>query len=229
MTFHSCPFYYYGILFQTKRSYNDDERLNNQVWWEIDEATVVRRAILTVAIVLTLSVGIIGCGYEALPEGQYTLAISSSRCGYVNSPGEGTFVYDKGTVVALVANPVGNSPFVEWTGDVSTIADVQDATTSITMNDDYAITATFECGYERCFIATAAYDTPIAEEIQTLRGFRDRYLVTNPLGQAFVDVYYTISPPIADFMTERPSLKPMVRAELMPVVAMASMILAIVP
>ncbi|MFC1927967.1 CFI-box-CTERM domain-containing protein, partial [Chloroflexota bacterium] len=155
---------------------------------------------------------------------QYTLAISSSRCGYVNSPGEGVFVYDKGAVVELVANTVGDNPFVKWTGDVSTIADVEDAATSITMNDDYAITATFECGHAMCFIATAAYGTPLAEEIQILREFRDEYLLTDPLGQALVDIYYRVSPPVAEFITEHPGLKSIVRAGLLPVVAMSTMI-----
>jgi hypothetical protein len=184
---------------------------------------VVRKSILTVAMVLTLSIGIIGCGYEALPEGQYTLAISSSRCGYVNGPGEGVFVYDKGTVVDLVASTVGDNPFVKWTGDVSTVANVNDATTTVIMNGDYAITATFECGHAMCFIATAAYGTPMAEEIQILRGFRDEYLLTNPLGQAFVDLYYSVSSPIADFITEHPSLKPIMRVGLGPAVAISTL------
>jgi hypothetical protein len=75
---------------------------------------------------------------------------------------------------------------------------------------------------EICFIATAAYGTPMAEEIQILREFRDEYLLTNPLGQALVGVYYRVSPPIAEFITEHPSLKPIVRAGLLPAVAMAA-------
>jgi len=190
---------------------------------------VVRKSILTVVIVLTLSMVIIGCGYEAIPAGQYTLTISSSPCGYVDTPGEGTFYYDEGTVVDLVANTVGDNPFVEWTGDVGTVADVEAAATSITMNDDYAITATFECGHAMCFIATAAYGTPMADEIQILREFRDEYLLINPLGQGLVDIYYRISPPIAAFITEHPSLKPIVRAGLMPIVAMCSIVLDVIP
>jgi hypothetical protein len=182
---------------------------------------VVRKSIITVVIVLTLSIGIIGCGYEALPEGQYTLTISSSRAGYVNSPGEGVFVYDKGTVVELVANAVGNSSFVEWTGDVDTIANVKAASTTITMDDDYSIRANFE-GVGGCFIATAAYGTAMAQEIQVLRQFRDGYLLTNSLGQALVDLYYRISPPIGQFITEHPGLKPIVRAGLVPAVAVST-------
>jgi hypothetical protein len=75
-----------------------------------------------------------------------------------------------------------------------------------------------------CFIATAAYGTPMAEEVQILREFRDECLVTNPLGQAFVNFYYRVSPPVAEFITEHPSLKPIVRAGLMPAVVMSSIV-----
>ena len=73
-----------------------------------------------------------------------------------------------------------------------------------------------------CFIATAAYGTPVAEEIQILREFRDEYLLTNPLGQALVDLYYRVSPPIAKFITEHPVLKPIVRVGLLPAVVMST-------
>jgi len=73
-----------------------------------------------------------------------------------------------------------------------------------------------------CFIATAAYGTPMAREIEILREFRDGYLLTNRLGQALTDLYYRVSPPIAEFITEHPSLKPIVRAGLLPAVAMST-------
>jgi len=73
-----------------------------------------------------------------------------------------------------------------------------------------------------CFIATAAYGSPMAEEIQILREFRDAYLVTNPAGKALVDLYYRVSPPMAEFITEHPGLKPIVRAALVPAVAMST-------
>jgi len=73
-----------------------------------------------------------------------------------------------------------------------------------------------------CFIATAAYGTPMAKEIQILREFRDEYLLTNPVGQALVDFYYKVSPPIAEFITGHPVLKPIVRAGLLPAVVMST-------
>ncbi len=73
-----------------------------------------------------------------------------------------------------------------------------------------------------CFIATAAYGSPMAEEIQILREFRDAYLITNPVGKALVDLYYRVSPPMAEFITGHPGLKPIVRATLVPAVAMST-------
>jgi hypothetical protein len=61
----------------------------------------------------------------------------------------------------------------------------------------------------------------MAEEVQILRDFRDECLLTNPLGQALVSLYYRVSPPIAEFITEHPGLKPIVRAGLLPAVAMS--------
>ena len=73
----------------------------------------------------------------------YDLTADSTDGGEVTTPGEGIFTYDCGTVVDLVATPDAYYGFVEWTGDVDTIADVYAASTTITMNGDYSITANF--------------------------------------------------------------------------------------
>ena len=73
----------------------------------------------------------------------YNLTADSNYGGSVTDPGEGTFTYDCGTVVNLVAEAEEDYWFVEWTGNVSTIADVNAAATNITMNGDYEITANF--------------------------------------------------------------------------------------
>jgi hypothetical protein len=69
-----------------------------------------------------------------------------------------------------------------------------------------------------CFIATAAYGSRLAPEVLELREFRDRYLMNNLAGQAFVDWYYRVSPPAAAFIAEHESLKIAVRWGLVPVV-----------
>lgn len=69
-----------------------------------------------------------------------------------------------------------------------------------------------------CFIATAAYGYYSAPQVQALREFRDRCLLTNAFGRAFVQWYYRYGPIAAQFINEHPRLKPVVRAALMPAV-----------
>jgi len=71
----------------------------------------------------------------------------------------------------------------------------------------------------RCFIATAAYGSPLAKNVQVLRNFRDRYLMTNVPGRLFVRAYYRLSPPLADEIRANPELAAQVRLLLKPVVA----------
>jgi len=71
-----------------------------------------------------------------------------------------------------------------------------------------------------CFIATAVYGTPAAEEIDVLRQFRDEVLVPNPAGRAFVIFYYRTSPPVAQFIAEHEVVRTIVReAVIDPIVA----------
>jgi alpha-tubulin suppressor-like RCC1 family protein len=93
-------------------------------------------------IAAALLVGMVGCG--GMPEtGPYKLTIASTLRGSVTTPGEGTFTYDEGTMVNLAAEAEEGYRFLEWTGDVDTIADVNAATTTITINGKYDITAHF--------------------------------------------------------------------------------------
>jgi len=103
--------------------------------------------LILLAVVLSISLAVVGCagdGEEIPPE--YDLTITSTACGSVTTPGEDTYTYDEGEVVNLVATPDAGCRFVNWTGDVGTIADVNTATTTITMNGDYTITANFGLG-----------------------------------------------------------------------------------
>jgi TRAP-type C4-dicarboxylate transport system substrate-binding protein len=101
---------------------------------------------ITLAAILVLSVSLVGCG-EVPPEPEeYDLTVSSGLGGDVTSPTEGTHTYEEDDVVNLVATPFTEYDFVEWTGDVSTVADVNDPSTTVTMNGDYEIEATFEWG-----------------------------------------------------------------------------------
>jgi len=248
---------------------------------------------------------------------QYDLTTNSTEGGSVTEPGEGVFTYDDGEIVDLVAEAEEGYQFVEWTGNVSIIADVEAASTNITMNGDYSITAEFEelppppedpmvttqaatgvsassatlnmnytvGGFSQvevrfayknsadsawsytdwvskttagthaeslteldsnteyeftarlkyndtmegtplqfttdksstpspsggCFIATAAYGTPTAEQIDVLREFRDVVLLESTVGSQFVALYYQLSPPVADFISGSSFLRTLVR------------------
>lgn len=84
-----------------------------------------------------------GSDEEEEPPDELSLTISSTAGGSVTTPGEGTSTYDTGTLVSLVATPASGYRFVNWTGDTSTVANVNTAATTITMNGDYTITANF--------------------------------------------------------------------------------------
>jgi len=62
-----------------------------------------------------------------------------------------------------------------------------------------------------CFIATAAYGTSTAEEIDVLRAFRDEVLLESTLGSRLVNFYYEVSPPVADFISGHAVLRKLVR------------------
>jgi hypothetical protein len=58
-----------------------------------------------------------------------------------------------------------------------------------------------------CFIDTAAYGFRMAEEARILRNFREKLLLTNPLGRAFVRFYYKVFPPLADSLSRHETLR----------------------
>ncbi|MGB7740953.1 MAG: DUF11 domain-containing protein [Steroidobacteraceae bacterium] len=69
-----------------------------------------------------------------------------------------------------------------------------------------------------CFIATAAYGSPLEAHVQALRAFRDRYLQRTAVGRAFIRFYYRHSPPIAAVIGEHAWLRFLVRMLLTPLV-----------
>lgn len=76
-----------------------------------------------------------------------------------------------------------------------------------------------------CFIATATFGSPMAPQVQVLREFRDRYLLTNGPGRLFVAGYYRTSPPIAKLIADSETLRATVRAALLPILGWAALIL----
>lgn len=58
----------------------------------------------------------------------------------------------------------------------------------------------------RCFVATAIYRAPQAYEVQLLRSFRDLVLRNHPTGRWFIKKYYHFSPPLAQWLVQKPFL-----------------------
>ncbi|MCW4043139.1 MAG: hypothetical protein NWE90_05390 [Candidatus Bathyarchaeota archaeon] len=158
--------------------------------------------------------------YNLCP-GPHTLTLSVTTGGTTN-PEPGTYTYDGGTYVTIEAIPNSGYEFTGWSGDAS------GATNPITiaMDSDKSITANFsaitagngdDTGKKGgCFIATACYGTPMAEEVKTLCAFRDQYLLTNPIGRDIVELYYRLSPEVANFIRDKEDLKTIVRECLKP-------------
>lgn len=78
-----------------------------------------------------------------------------------------------------------------------------------------------------CFIATAAYGTPFASELNVLRDFRDQILMKTAIGRAFVRAYYFASPVAAQFILKHDALRDLTRKALVPFVWFAGISLSI--
>jgi len=110
--------------------------------WTGDVGTVANVNAPTTTITMNDNYSV-SANFEQIPSGKVALATSSTAGGSVATPGEGAFLYDVGTVVSLVATPASGYEFVNWTGAVGTIANVNAGSTTITMNGDYSIRANF--------------------------------------------------------------------------------------
>ena len=72
-----------------------------------------------------------------------------------------------------------------------------------------------------CFVATAAYGSPLAHDVGLLRQVRDRYLMSNAVGRAAVSAYYAVGPTFADAIRDHDGLRAAARALLAPAVELA--------
>lgn len=76
-----------------------------------------------------------------------------------------------------------------------------------------------------CFIATAAFGSPVEKNVRILKEFRDKILLTNSLGKQFVAGYYRYSPPAAEFIREHDGLRLVVRVLLYPLIGISLVVL----
>jgi hypothetical protein len=71
-----------------------------------------------------------------------------------------------------------------------------------------------------CFIATAAYGSPLEKHVVDFRAFRDHHLLTNPAGRLATAVYYAFSPPLAGVIAANDGLRTLARRALAPIASL---------
>ena len=154
--------------------------------------------------------------------GKVTISVSNGDIATVlgeTTSGEFTIYHDdydfvEGTM--LIANHINDYTLKEWT-DVSTFsknASTESAkeTTSVKSGNGGG-----------CLIATAAYGSELAPQVQMLREIRDNQLMNTESGKSFMsgfnEAYYSFSPIIADYERENPLFKEAVKLAITPMLS----------
>jgi hypothetical protein len=181
---------------------------------------------------------------------QKLLTMSSDPMGPApwTSPEVGSHLYPAGATVTISATASVSSGgstynFSSWSGDVATSANP----TTVEMTDDMSVRANYSVEWGdggdggdgdgggdwgnnggnrgHCFVATAAYRSPLHPAVRLLRDFRDKRLLTNGIGRAFVEAYYRWSPPAARVIAGSSVLRLVARVALIPAIAIAAIVL----
>jgi len=140
---------------------------------------------------------------------------------------------------------------VEYTSDAGTVSNGDTVTIQLTSSGSYSTTTdatltidgvsdTFSVttkaapvvsggggggGGGGCFIATAAFGSPLAGQVEILRKFRDRYLLTNSFGRKFVAWYYRVGPVAASYIKDKPLVKAAVQVALYPLIGFSLLLI----
>jgi len=128
---------------------------------------------------------------------------------------------DNGDTVTV--QQISSGTYSTTTDATLTIGGISD-TFSVTTKDKPARKE--DGGGGGCFIATAAFGSPMAGQVKILRQFRDRYLLTNAAGKKFVDWYYRNGPVAAHWIADKPVAKATVRAALYPLIGFSLMLMS---
>ncbi len=132
-------------------------------------------------------------------------------------------------VLSGKATKTGTFDFEIMARELKTGLSSESVSLRITVYEDIAYA---EKGSFKCFIATAAYGSYLHPHVAVLRSFRDNVLlgtfnitlfgksvtIENIPGKLFVKTYYRYSPPLADFIARKETVKFITRLFLTPVV-----------
>jgi hypothetical protein len=152
--------------------------------------------------------------------------ISPTKADFnLDSPADVTTVVTWGnwaTNVTAVMNGATSVPYT-LSGDDLTIGASYLSSVLSAVGDQVVLTVKFDqgdsakltvtaVGTPLCFIATAAGAN--APQLDTLRGFRDVVMRPNALGAKLISLYYAVSPPIAQFISQNNVLREVVKGGL---------------
>ncbi|MFH0796948.1 MAG: M4 family metallopeptidase [Candidatus Omnitrophota bacterium] len=141
----------------------------------------------------------------------YTIAATAGDGGSISPSGAVLVPADATSTFAIT--PSSGYHIEDILVDDSSV-DTATSYTFTEVSSDHTISVTFDndtsqsdedvlpSGY--CFIATAAFGTPLAKEVEILRQFRERFLMQRDWGRRFIRFYNRHSPPVAEFIRPRP-------------------------
>jgi V8-like Glu-specific endopeptidase len=160
-----------------------------------------------------------------------TITVSGITAAAPISINGGTYSINGGAYTSasgMVSN--GNTVTVQQTSSGSFSTTTNAILTISGLSGTFSVTTlpavTSSGGGGECFIATAAFGSPLAEQVEVLRQFRDRYLLTNALGQKVVAWYYRNSPAAAKYVKDKPLVKAAVRLALYPLIGFSLMLIS---
>ena len=109
--------------------------------------------------------------------------------------------------------PIGGLPRTGWL-DMRVIN--QPTGEQVTASQAFEYLSDADLAWRACFVATAAYGSPLEDRLDTFRAFRDGVLLKSAAGTALVEAYYSYSPPVAEFVAGQPVAAAAARAVLTP-------------